>query len=224
MNRLRRFYFIRAAARYTAYSKRILSVKKSPAVRQGTEKSQLFCVVDGAGLANHVDLDLAGVIQLVLDLLCDVACQKNHCVVGYLVRVDDDADLAAGLNGKGARNARRFVRDALQLFQTLDVVLDVLAACARTGGGNRVGCLNQAGYNGLGLDVAVVRLDGVDDRRGLLVLLGEIYADLDMAALNLMVDRLADVMQQTCAACRNRRPRPSSLAIIPAICATSMEC
>ena len=155
----------------------------------------LLCVVDGAGLANHVDLDLAGVIQLVLDLLGDVAREQNHCIVGYLVRVYDNADLAACLDRIRTRNARRFVRDALQLFQSLDVVLDVLAACARTGGGDRVGCLNQAGNNSLCLDVAVMRLDGVNDRRGFLVLFGKVYADLDMAALDLVVDRLANVMQ-----------------------------
>lgn len=113
-------------------------------------------------------------------------------------------DLAACLDRIRARNARRFVRDALQLFQSLDVVLDVLAACARTGGGDRVGCLNQAGNNGLCLDVAVMRLDGVNDRRGFLVLFSKVYADLDMAALDLVVDRLADVMQQACAARLNR--------------------
>ena len=91
----------------------------------------LFRVLGGAAFADHADLDLAGVIQLVLDLLGDVAREQNHCIVGYLVRVDDDADLAACLDRIRARNARRFVCDAFQLFQTLDVVLDVLAACAR---------------------------------------------------------------------------------------------
>ena len=49
-----------------------------------------------------------------------------------------------------------------------------------------------------------MRLDGVNDRRGFLVLFGKVYADLDMAALDLVVDRLANVMQQACAARLNR--------------------
>ena len=44
----------------------------------------------------------------------------------------------------------------------------------------------------------------MDDRLGFLVLLGKVYTDLNVAALNLVVDGLADIMQQACAACRNR--------------------
>ena len=116
-----------------------------------------------------------------------------------MMRISRPAWIAYELETPGVSFAMLF-----QLFQTLDVVLDVLAACARTGGGDRVGRLNQAGNNGLCLDVAVMRLDGVNDRRGFLVLLGKVYADLDMAALDLVVDRLADVMQQACAARLNR--------------------
>ena len=41
----------------------------------------------------------------------------------------------------------------------------------------------------------------MDDRLRFLVLLGKVYADLDVAALDLMVDCLADVVQQAGAAC-----------------------
>ena len=51
----------------------------------------------------------------------------------------------------------------------------------------------------LRLHVAVVRLDGVDDDGIFLVLLGQLHAELDVAALHLMVDGLAEVMQQACA-------------------------
>ena len=44
----------------------------------------------------------------------------------------------------------------------------------------------------------------MDDRLGFLVLLGKVYANLNVAAFNLVVDGLADIMQQTCTACRNR--------------------
>ena len=46
------------------------------------------------------------------------------------------------------------------------------------------------------LHVAVVGLDGVDDLFGLLVLAGKVHADGHMAALDLVVDGLAEVVQQ----------------------------
>ena len=44
----------------------------------------------------------------------------------------------------------------------------------------------------------------MDDRLGFLILLGKVYANLNVATFNLVVDGLADIMQQTCTACRNR--------------------
>ena len=129
-----------------------------------------------------------------------LAGQKQHRVVRNLIRVDDDADLASGLNGVRAGNAGRFVGDALQLFKTLDIVFEIFAARAGAGGRNSVRRLNEAGDHGLGFHVAVVRFNRVDDAGRFLVLLGEVYTDLDMAALDLVVDRLADIMQQAGAA------------------------
>ena len=105
---------------------------------------------------------------------------------------------------KRTGNTGRLVGDALELLQTLDIVLQVLTASARTCSGDGIGCLNQTCYDGLGLYIAVVCLDGMDDRLGFLVLLGKVYANLNVAALNLVVNGLADIMQQTCTACRNR--------------------
>ena len=45
----------------------------------------------------------------------------------------------------------------------------------------------------------MVRLDGVDDDRVLLVLAGKLHAQLDVAALHLVVHGLAEVMEQSCA-------------------------
>ena len=45
----------------------------------------------------------------------------------------------------------------------------------------------------------MVRLDGVDDDGIFLVLLGKLDAQLDVAALHLMVDGFAEVVQQACA-------------------------
>ena len=47
----------------------------------------------------------------------------------------------------------------------------------------------------------MVCLDGVHNRLAFLILAGHIHADIDMGAFNLVVKCLADVMQQTGAAC-----------------------
>ena len=62
------------------------------------------------------------------------------------------------------------------------------------------------------LNIAVVGFDGVDNGFGFLVLSCDVDTDGDVAALDLVVDGLADIVQQ-----------PSSAAIRPARWETSME-
>src|SRR5687768_5925030 len=56
---------------------------------------RLLGVVDGPGLANHRDLDLAGILELVLDAAGDVLGEPDGFLVGDLFTLDHDADLAA---------------------------------------------------------------------------------------------------------------------------------
>ena len=86
--------------------------------------------------------------------------------------------------------------DLLQLLQTLDIVLQILPPGAGTGRAYRVRRLDQAGHQGLALHVAVVGLDGVEDVVPLLVLLAELHAQHDVGALVLVVQGLADVVEQ----------------------------
>ena len=65
----------------------------------------LFRVLGGAAFADHADLDLAGVIQLVLDLFGNLAGQQDDLIITNLIRLDQDADLAACLHGVRAFNA-----------------------------------------------------------------------------------------------------------------------
>src|SRR5689334_16110677 len=53
----------------------------------------------GARLSDHGDLDLAGVLQGVLDLAGDLVAQQRGGVVVDLLRLDHHPDLAAGLHG-----------------------------------------------------------------------------------------------------------------------------
>ena len=90
----------------------------------------LFCVLDGFCLAKDVDFDLAGVGQLFLDLLCDIACQEHHLILGNIFGLYHYADLAACLNCVAACNAGEALGYLLELFEALDVVFDILAARA----------------------------------------------------------------------------------------------
>ena len=129
----------------------------------GLRERILFCVIDSAALADDVDLDLAGVIQRVLDLLCDLAGQQDDLIVADDIGLDHDAHFAACLNGKGLLEALEAGRDLLQIFQTLDVALDVLTAGTGAGGADGVAGLDDEGQRSLRLYIAVVGLDGVDD-------------------------------------------------------------
>ena len=93
----------------------------------------LFCVFDSSRLSEKIDLDLAGIFQLALDLLCDLSGEENHFVFGNLIGLDHDSDLAAGLDSVGAFNTVEGVGELFELFKTLDVVFDVFAACTGTG-------------------------------------------------------------------------------------------
>ena len=93
----------------------------------------LLGVVDGLGLPQDVNLDLTGVGELLLDLLGDVAGEQDHLILADVLGLDHDADLAARLDGVGARDAGEALGDLLELFEALDVVFDVLAPGAYRG-------------------------------------------------------------------------------------------
>ena len=143
-----------------------------------------------------MDLDLTGILELALDALGQLAGEDDHIVLAHLLGLDHHADLAARLNGVGGLDAGVGAGDLLELFEALDVVLDVLAAGAGTGGGDGVGGLHEAGDDGLRLDVVVVRLHRVDDVLALMVLAQELHAERDVGAFELVVDGLADIVQQ----------------------------
>src|SRR6476620_3815926 len=57
--------------------------------------------LNGARLPDHRYLDLAWILQLVLDPACDVLRQPDGFLVGYAFAFNDDADFATGLECKG---------------------------------------------------------------------------------------------------------------------------
>src|SRR4051794_34346748 len=108
--------------------------------------------LDRPRLADHGHLDLAGVGQLLLDLASDVLRQPERRLVADLAAVDDDADLAAGLDGEGLLHPLEARRDLLQLLQPLDVGLQHLAAGPPAGGRQGV----RGGHHAHRLPLAIV--------------------------------------------------------------------
>src|SRR5262245_48731610 len=70
-------------------------------------------VLNGPRLPDHRDLDLSRILELVFDAPRDVLGQPHRFLVRHAVALDDDADLAAGLEGERFRDALEGVGDAL---------------------------------------------------------------------------------------------------------------
>src|SRR4030042_593153 len=131
-------------------------------------------IFDRSHLPNDGDLDLAGVIELVLDLRGRLLGQERGPVVGDLLGLDDDADLPAGLQGEGLLDAFERRGDLLELLQPLDVRLEELAPGPGPGGRERVGGLDEDGLDRREVDVAGVGGAGLADLLRLALLLGQL--------------------------------------------------
>ncbi len=116
--------------------------------------------------------------------------------VVHLVRLDHDPDFPAGLHGEDLLDALVRGGDLLQPLQPLDVRLERLAARPGPAAADRVGRLGEHGLNRADLHLVVVRLDGVHDVLRLAVPAGDFGADQRVAALDLVGQGLADVVQQ----------------------------
>src|SRR5438445_13552996 len=77
-------------------------------------------VFDGPRLADHGDSDLTWKAQLRFDALGDVPRHELGSRIVDLLRLDQDPDLAAGLDGIGLLAALERVGDPLQLLQPPD--------------------------------------------------------------------------------------------------------
>ena len=89
-------------------------------------------------VSNGVDLDLAGVFEFGLDLLGKIVGEQDHVVLGDFLGLDHDADLAAGLDGVGFFDAGEGIGQLFELFESADIVLDVLTACTGACSGDGV--------------------------------------------------------------------------------------
>src|SRR6266508_3445830 len=153
-------------------------------------------ILDGPRLPDHGDLDLAGILQLRLDLLGHVAGEPERLVVAQAAGLDDDAQLAAGLDGEGLLDSLETVGDVLELLQPLDVGLQDLAARSRPRGREGVGAVDEHRLERARLVVAMVALHRMDHVTRLAELLQDLSAELQMCPFHLAVDRLAYVVEE----------------------------
>src|SRR5882672_9315268 len=152
--------------------------------------------LDRAGLADHHDLDVAGVLHLGLDALGDVLRQLVRVEVRDDVGPRHHAQLAPGLDRVAHVDALVGERDLFELGQPLDVGLEHVAPRARPRRRDPVGGLGEHRLHRLRLHVLVAAERGVDDLRTLAVLRQDLKTELGVAALLLVRERLADVVQQ----------------------------
>src|SRR5664280_3070539 len=179
-------------------------------IRQGRatrESATLLRVLDGTGLADDGHLDLARVGQRLLDLLDDVAGEPGRRQVVDLLGPDEDPDFAAGLDGERPVDAGEAARDRLQVLEPLEVELHGLAARARARGADRVGDLHDGRLQAGVLHLLVMRGDPVHDLEREVVTCRDGRADRGVRTLDLVVDRLAHVVEEA-AGLRGEHVRP----------------
>src|SRR5690606_32073166 len=108
--------------------------------RPGTGSKTLVmgsaCVVGGPELPDHRDLDLTGVLQVVLELAGDLTGEVASLEVGDVARVDQHTDLASGLQGELLFDSRELECDPLETLQPLDVCLEGLTPGSGPCGGH----------------------------------------------------------------------------------------
>src|SRR5215208_7513310 len=109
----------------------------------------LTSVVGGPRLPDDRDLDLAGVLELLLDLAGDLVGEQDGAIVVERARQHHHADLAAGLHGVDLVDAVVAGGDVLEVAEALDVLLQRLAAGTGPRARKRVGGLDDHGLDGL---------------------------------------------------------------------------
>ena len=115
-----------------------------------------------------------------------------------------------GLQREGLRDALEGVGNAFELLEALHVGLEDVASGAGTRRRDGVGSLHEHRFERRPVDVHVVRGHGVDDRRALAVLAEHLDAELEVRAVEVAIDGLADVVKEGGAhgdVARRGRPR-----------------
>src|SRR5919109_3219728 len=158
-------------------------------------------------LPDHGDLDLARVLELLLDLLRDVARDRLRLEIVHVLRRDHHPHLAARLHREHLLDALVLGADLLQTLEALDVGLQRLTPRTGPAAADRIGDLREDRVHGSLLHLPVVRLDAVDDVGVFLPAPSDLGADDRVRPLDLVRDGLADVVQER-SPLRDRRVDP----------------
>jgi len=113
-----------------------------------------------------------------------------------LLRPDDDPHLAPGLQGVTLLHAGEGCRQILQRLDALDVGFQAFPAGAGPRAADGVGGLHDHRLHAALLFLVVVGGDAVDDLLRRFVAAGQFRAERGVGAFHVVVDGLADVMQQ----------------------------
>src|SRR3990172_7685888 len=175
---------------------RTFQCARRPRARRCRPAERLLRVLHRAPFADDRDLDLPRVIQVLLYLLADLLRHPVGAEVIDLFGLDDDAYLAAGLDGERLLHAREGVRHRLQRFPPLEGLIHRLGGGPGRAAADRVGDDGDDRLHGGRFDLLVVRLDAVDDAGVDVVAAGELGADSGVRALHVMVYRLAPGVKQ----------------------------
>src|SRR5215217_1098534 len=146
--------------------------------------SRSLGVVNRPRFADDGYLDMARVLELVLNPPRDVLRQPDGFLIAHLLALDHDADLASGLQGERFRHALERVGYSFELLEPLDVGLEDVAPRTRAGGRDCVGRLHDHRFERWPVYVHVVGSDRLQHRLRLAMFLEEIEAELEMRALD----------------------------------------
>src|SRR5699024_4134778 len=103
---------------------------------------------------------------------------------------------SSGLDGEGFFYPRSRIGDLLELFQSLDIRVQSLSSRSRSGSGKSVCRRDQHSFHALRLVIAVVSSHAVDNGLGFLISSEHLDTNIYVRTLDLMVKRLAYVVQQ----------------------------
>lgn len=142
--------------------------------------ARFSCGFDGSCFADDADLDAAGVGEFLFDAAGDIAADDGGFFVVDDAGFDEDADFTAGLNGIAFFDTGEGEGDFFDIFEAFDIGLEDFASCARARARKRVGGHCEVRIDAFGLDLSVVRGNGIADERGFAVFLEEIGADVGM--------------------------------------------
>lgn len=148
-----------------------------------------------------MDLDLTGIFHFILNAFNDIASNDNDLIVADDIGLNENSDFAAGLDSEAVVDSLEGVGDAFKFFKTFNIIFEVFTSCTGSCGGNGIGSLNKTSDNALGLDIAVMGFDSVDNLGIFLVFFSNIHTDVDVGSFNFVGHRLTDIMEKTGTSC-----------------------